>query len=245
MHTKTWPDAAPLSPVIDFKRILDVTVCLLAMPVLAVITLLIAIVMRIVSPGPVFFTQERVGHLGKRFKIYKFRTMTVAADTTVHQQYLSQLIGSNAPMVKLDSRGDSRLIPGCWLLRATGLDELPQLINVLRGEMSLVGPRPCLPGEYAQYTLDQRKRFLAMPGLTGLWQVSGKNRTTFDEMIRLDIKYAESKSFWLDLYIICVTIPALLQQVSDTRNGRKQMALNTRMTEVPFPMTGAVPKHNS
>ena len=245
MHSSTFPTGSNHPPMLGTKRILDIICCLLAMPILALFTLMIAIIMKFVSPGPVFFTQERVGYLGRRFKIYKFRTMSVAADTNVHQQYFSQLIGSNAPMVKLDSQGDSRLIPGGWLLRATGLDELPQLINVLRGDMSLVGPRPCLPAEYDQYTPNQRRRFLATPGLTGLWQVSGKNRTTFEEMIRLDIKYAEDKSIWLDLYIIGVTIPALVQQVSDTRNGRKQMTLNSRMTEIPFPMTGALPKQNS
>lgn len=230
--SSSWTDS--LSD--HLKRILDIAFSLLAMPVLALITLMIAIIMKFVSPGPVFFLQDRVGHMGRRFKIYKFRTMSVAADTSGHQQYVTQLIGSNAPMIKLDSKRDSRLIPGCWFLRATGLDELPQLINVLQGHMSLVGPRPCLPAEYEQYTPAQRKRFLAMPGLTGLWQVSGKNRTTFEEMIRLDIKYAEEKSLWLDLYIICMTIPALLQQLGDTRKGRKQSAANDRLTEVPFPM---------
>jgi lipopolysaccharide/colanic/teichoic acid biosynthesis glycosyltransferase len=110
--------------------------------------------------------------------------------------------------------------------------------------MSLVGPRPCLPGEYDQYTPTQRQRFDATPGLTGLWQVSGKNRTTFDEMIRLDIRYTEQKSFWLDLYIICMTIPALLIQLRDTRSERTKMASNSRMTEVPFPMRSVVTKRN-
>jgi lipopolysaccharide/colanic/teichoic acid biosynthesis glycosyltransferase len=124
-------------------------------------------------------------------------------------------------MVKMDSRGDSRLIPGGWILRASGLDELPQVINVLRGEMSMVGPRPCLPYEYDRYLPWQRDRFAAVPGLTGLWQVSGKNRTTFEEMIRLDIEYARRQSWWLDLKIMLLTVPALLQQIGDTRRGRK------------------------
>jgi lipopolysaccharide/colanic/teichoic acid biosynthesis glycosyltransferase len=228
----------------DHKRIFDVLLALLAMPILALITLFIAIVMRMVSPGPVFFKQIRVGKNGRQFRIFKFRTMKVAADTSVHHQYFSQLMNSNAPMVKLDSKGDCRLITGGWFLRATGLDELPQLINVLLGDMSLVGPRPCLPGEYEQYTVTQRRRFDATPGLTGLWQVSGKNRTTFDEMIRLDIRYTEEKSFWLDLYIICMTIPALLIQLYDTRKERSKMAGNSRMTETPFPMRNVATKHN-
>lgn len=220
----------------SLKRVLDITLCLFAMPVLALTTLLVAIGMQIVSPGPVFFLQERVGFMGRRFKIYKFRTMSVAADTSTHQKYFSQLMDTNAPMVKLDSRGDSRLILGGWLIRASGLDELPQVINVLRGDMSLVGPRPCLPAEYEQFTPYQRRRFQVTPGLTGLWQVSGKNRTTFSKMIELDIQYAENHSFWLDLAIIAKTIPALLQQIGDTRSGRKQVVdAANRMTEIPFP----------
>jgi lipopolysaccharide/colanic/teichoic acid biosynthesis glycosyltransferase len=124
-------------------------------------------------------------------------------------------------MVKMDVRGDSRLIPGGRLIRASGLDELPQIINVLRGEMSLVGPRPCVPYEYEKYSARQRTRFNAVPGLTGLWQVSGKNRTTFDEMIRLDIQYAEHTALLLDLQIMLKTFPALLVQFLDARNKSK------------------------
>ena len=204
------------------KRIFDIVICLTGLPFLAAVTLVVFLVMRLVSPGPVFFLQERVGFLGKRFRIYKFRTMKVAADTKVHQQHFNDLMRSNTPMVKLDAKGDSRLIPGGWLLRASGIDELPQLINVLRGDMSFVGPRPCLPSEYDNYTLHQRKRFLAVPGLTGLWQVSGKNRTTFNEMIQLDIKYAETKTILLDIYIMAMTIPALVQQIGDTMESRKK-----------------------
>jgi lipopolysaccharide/colanic/teichoic acid biosynthesis glycosyltransferase len=241
LHNNVLPRSPSKPTTLTAKRIFDILCCLIALPVLAVFTLLVAIFMPFVSPGPVFFRQERVGYQGRRFKIYKFRTMTVAADTSVHQQYFSQLIGSNAPMVKMDARGDSRLIPGGWLIRACGLDELPQLINVLIGDMSLVGPRPCLPAEYEQYSTLQRRRFQATPGLTGLWQVSGKNRTTFDEMIRLDIEYAENQNIWLDLAIVFKTLPALVQQIIDTRRGRKQLAApSSRMTEIPFPMSGRV-----
>ena len=143
--------------------------------------------------------------------------MRVGSDTNGHQAYFKELIGTNAPMMKLDSRGDSRLIPGCRFLRAAGLDELPQIINVLRREMTIVGPRPCIVGEFAAYQPSQRQRCDAMPGLTGLWQVSGKNRTTFEEMVSLDIRYGKTKSFWLDVKIIALTIPALLVQIHDTR----------------------------
>lgn len=223
-------------PLPAWKRAIDLACCLAALPVLAVCTLVTALVMKLVSPGPVFFRQERVGHNGRRFRIYKFRTMRVGADTTNHQAHFKELVGTKAPMVKLDARGDSRLIPGCWLLRASGLDELPQIINILRGEMSIVGPRPCLPSEYDLYEPWQRARFDTMPGLTGLWQVSGKNRTTFDEMIRLDIRYAQTKNLALDIRIILMTVPALLVQIYDTRIGRKSKA-PTAHTVPPFSMT--------
>jgi lipopolysaccharide/colanic/teichoic acid biosynthesis glycosyltransferase len=153
--------------------------------------------------------------------------MIVGADSSAHQAYLSQLIGSSARMVKMDTRGDSRVIPFGWLLRASGLDELPQLINVLKGEMSLIGPRPCLPYEYDQYLPWHRQRFNTMPGLSGLWQVSGKNRTTFEEMVRLDIKYAEIQSFWLDAKIIVLTVPTLIWQTIETKLARKTQSAGT------------------
>jgi lipopolysaccharide/colanic/teichoic acid biosynthesis glycosyltransferase len=127
-------------------------------------------------------------------------------------------------MTKLDRRKDPRLIPLGASLRAIGLDELPQIINVLRGEMSLVGPRPCIPYEYELYEPWQQRRFDALPGLTGLWQVSGKNRTTFNQMIRLDIEYAERASLWLDLKIILKTLPALCLQCQDLSSDRRKQA---------------------
>ena len=205
-----------------WKRAVDVACCLLALPVFALVTLVIAIGMKLASPGPVLFRQERVGYRSRRFMCYKFRTMVIGADTETHQHYCDGLICSNAPMVKMDAQGDARIIPGGWLLRASGLDELPQIINVLRGDMSLVGPRPCVPYEYEKYLPWQRERFRSLPGLTGLWQVSGKNRTTFDEMIRWDIRYAHNVSWWLDLKIILLTVPALVQQINDTRRARKR-----------------------
>jgi lipopolysaccharide/colanic/teichoic acid biosynthesis glycosyltransferase len=215
------PDSNPL-PV--WKRALDIISSLAALPVLLPLVTIIAMITKVSSPGPVLFKQPSVGLRGKLFLCYKFRTMKMNADTNAHKAYLNQLMGSNAPMVKMDARRDSRLIPGGWLLRATGLDELPQIINVLRGEMSLVGPRPCIPYEYENYTIRQKQRSVSVPGLTGLWQVSGKNKTTFSEMIRLDIQYASDKSLWLDLKIMLLTGPALLQQVLETRMNRKAAA---------------------
>jgi lipopolysaccharide/colanic/teichoic acid biosynthesis glycosyltransferase len=169
----------------------------------------------------VFFRQERVGYMGRRFKIYKFRTMRAGADCRVHQAYCQNLIRANTPMVKLDSRGDARLIPFAWVIRACGLDELPQIINVLRGEMSVVGPRPCIPAEFEQLVSWQRQRCDTLPGLSGLWQVSGKNRTTFEEMLRLDLQYTRELSLWRDLKIMLATPTALWTQYRETRLARK------------------------
>jgi lipopolysaccharide/colanic/teichoic acid biosynthesis glycosyltransferase len=215
-----------------WKRAIDIIFSLAALPVLAFSTLLTATMMALVSPGPVLFRQERVGYRGRRFMCFKFRTMHVAVDSATHQEHCERLIRSNAPMVKMDARGDARLIPGGWVIRASGLDELPQIINVLRGEMSVVGPRPCVPYEYAQYLPWQRARFNAMPGLTGLWQVSGKNRTTFEEMIRLDIRYAENRSPGMDLKIMAMTIPAMLRQLRDTNHARRTQAPTNKSERV-------------
>lgn len=195
-----------------WKRALDVLCILIAAPLILPVMAVIAVLIKLVSPGPALFRQERIGYLGKRFVCFKFRTMVVNADTGIHQSHLNRLMTSNLPMKKLDSAGDRRLVPCGIFLRSTGLDELPQIFNVLRGEMSLVGPRPCVAYEYASYAPRHRQRFQAVPGLTGLWQVNGKNSTTFEQMIDFDIEYARTKSLLLDLKIIFKTIPAILSQ---------------------------------
>lgn len=205
-----------------WKRLLDVLCIFAAMPLVLSLGLLVALAIKTVSPGPVMFTQTRVGYLRRRFQILKFRTMAVDADTGAHQAHLNGLMNSDRPMTKLDA-ADSRLIPfGSWL-RTSGIDELPQLINILRGEMSLVGPRPCLPYECDKYLPRHYQRFETLPGLTGLWQVNGKNRTTFEEMIDLDIQYVQEKSPRLDLKIILKTIPAIIVQINDTRRIKKSV----------------------
>jgi lipopolysaccharide/colanic/teichoic acid biosynthesis glycosyltransferase len=211
-----------------WKRTLDVVFILLTLPFVLPLAVCVAVLIRMVSAGPVLFRQERVGYMGRKFMCFKFRTMFVGAETTTHQGHLQQLMKSDAPMVKLDARGDSRIIPFGLLLRSSGLDELPQLINVLRGEMSMVGPRPCLPYESDDYLPWQRERFNTLPGLTGLWQVSGKNRTTFAEMMQLDISYARKKTLWMDLAIILKTIPAILGQVWQARKRKKALLLESR-----------------
>jgi exopolysaccharide production protein ExoY len=217
-----------------WKRVLDVVLCAAALPVLGPLTLLMAIVTKFFAPGPVFFKQERIGHQGRRFLCLKFRTMHAGADVTVHQQHLQQLIQSGAPMTKIDAKGDRRLIPGGWLLRATGLDELPQILNVLFGDMSLVGPRPCIPYEFEQFLPWQKQRCATLPGLTGLWQVSGKNRLSFEKMIRLDIQYGQNLSFWEDVRIIAMTIPALVIQVLDQRAEKRRRPAVERPVATSF-----------
>jgi lipopolysaccharide/colanic/teichoic acid biosynthesis glycosyltransferase len=188
---------------------MDIVGALIALVLLSPLFLLIAGIIRAVSPGPAFHKQQRIGYRGRSFMIWKFRTMRVDADAGLHQVHLSSLIESDAPLTKLDFKEDPRIFPFGRFMRRCCLDELPQLINVLRGEMSLVGPRPCMPYEAEAYRLWQRKRFDSLPGMTGLWQVSGKNRTTFKEMLRLDIRYSKAKSMRLDLWIIAKTAQAI------------------------------------
>jgi len=209
--------SAASAEVPSWKRILDITCILLSLPLWLPIVLLIALWIKFASPGPIFFRQERVGYRGSRFIILKFRTMKLNVDTRTHEHHLEQLINANVPMTKLDSAGDPRIIAGGRILRATGLDELPQLFNVLNGEMSLVGPRPCTPHEFKKYKVWQRDRVNAPPGLTGYWQVNGKNKTTFTEMINLDIFYSKNMSLWLDLWIMLKTPLALAVQLIETR----------------------------
>jgi lipopolysaccharide/colanic/teichoic acid biosynthesis glycosyltransferase len=152
--------------------------------------------------------------------IFKFRTMHANAETRRHEEYFAHLMNADCPMTKLDALDDNRLIRCGRFLRASGLDELPQLFNVLRGNMSLVGPRPCLPNEFEHYTAAQRMRVNALPGLTGYWQVNGKNKTTFSEMIAMDIFYTEHMSVGLDLGIILKTIPALAAETFESRARR-------------------------
>lgn len=227
-------------PTPGWKRTIDIVCCLLALPVCALLTLGMSILVSLGSPGPVFFKQERVGCGRRRFMCYKFRTMVVRADTDVHREHFARLMDTNAPMLKIDGKRDSRLIPGGWILRATGLDELPQIFNVLKGEMSIVGPRPCIPYEAEKYLPWQMERFDTLPGLTGLWQVSGKNRTTFEEMMHLDIKYARTKSWWLDLWIIVMTVPAIVIQCYDTRKQRRLAQQSQTPFAVGTPTSGGL-----
>lgn len=206
-----------ITKIPTWKRVLDVACILCLLPLVLPLMLLISVIIKMVSSGPVFFKQQRIGHRGRPFTCLKFRTMKVNAETASHQGYLGDLMRSNAPMVKMDSKGDPRVIPYGLLLRSSGLDELPQIFNVLQGEMSLVGPRPCLPYEHANYLPRHKKRYDTLPGLTGFWQVNGKNKTTFRQMIAMDIWYAKNKSVALDLGIMLRTFPTIVGQVLETR----------------------------
>ena len=206
-----------------WKRALDIGCIIFALPAVLPVMAVIALAIRISSRGPILFRQERIGFLGKPFICLKFRTMRAEAETRSHEAYLEKLIQSAVPMDKLDG-ADGRIFPFGLFLRATGLDELPQLINVFMGQMSLVGPRPCIRYEYERFRPEHRARFNAFPGLTGLWQVSGKNRTTFQEMIDLDIAYSRNISPFNDLRILFLTFPVLFEQTRQAarrRTGRK------------------------
>jgi lipopolysaccharide/colanic/teichoic acid biosynthesis glycosyltransferase len=217
------PEALPF-----WKRALDFACLLFAAPALLPLMAIIALGIRLSSRGPVLFRQERIGLHGRPFTCFKFRTMKCAADTRSHELYFQKLMNSDVPMKKLDSSGDGRILGIGVLLRASGLDELPQVFNVLRGEMSLVGPRPCIRYEYEKFKPEHRARFNAVPGLTGLWQVNGKNRTTFQEMIDFDIQYSRQLSFMNDLGILLRTFPVLVQQVAESSQRKSVPKVNGR-----------------
>ena len=198
-----------------WKRALDFTLILLASPILLVVCSILALWVKIVSRGPILFKQERAGFRAVPFTIYKFRTMDFGTETKRHEDHFEKLVSSDSPMAKLDKSGDSRLIFGGSIMRAAGLDELPQLLNVLKGDMSLAGPRPCLMSEVQYYHGKDRRRFNTAPGMTGYWQVNGKNKTTFSEMVEMDIEYVSRRSLRMDLWIFAMTIPALVMQLID------------------------------
>jgi len=215
------PQTSGFCPSTLWKRSLDLGCILLSLPFVLPMMGLIVLWIKLVSRGPAIFRQTRIGRNGKSFTLYKFRSMHLNADTRRHTRHFSHLVESNCPMVKLDLLSDPRLIPGGCLLRAAGLDELPQLLNVLRGEMSLVGPRPCLPEEYGYFTRVQRVRFRALPGLTGIWQTEGKGITTFTEMNAMDADYVRKSSLLTDLSIMWRTPCAILGQLRMAWNRRR------------------------
>ena len=202
------------------KRTMDIAGSLLALTVSFPLFAAIAIAVKMSSKGPVFFRQDRIGQYGQRFTFLKFRSMRVNNDDSVHREYVKRLIAGEAEQVQVAPgrdgvfklANDKRITPIGKFLRKTSLDELPQFLNVLRGEMSLVGPRPPIPYELAAYQTWHRRRVLQVkPGITGLWQVTGRSRVRFDDMVRLDLRYAMSWSPWLDVKILLRTPAAVIK----------------------------------
>ena len=196
------------------KRIIDIVGSTLALILLWPLFIAVALAVKIGSPGPILFRQERIGQFGRPFTFLKFRTMRTQNSSKIHELYVKELI-SGAPVAGRNGifkiQNDPRVTGIGNFLRKASLDELPQFWNVLKGEMSLVGPRPPVPYEAAMYEVWHRRRFLAAkPGITGLWQVTGRSRTTFAEMVRLDVRYVESCSLWMDLKILCQTPLAIV-----------------------------------
>jgi exopolysaccharide biosynthesis polyprenyl glycosylphosphotransferase len=206
------------------KRVIDIVGSIVGLMLFSPFFLVIPVLIKLTSPGPVLFRQRRVGLYGKQFKFLKFRTMYMNNDSHVHEEYVKKLIagtvggdkkdddckeddngnGGRKPVFKITN--DTRVTPVGRILRKTSMDELPQFINVLFGEMSLVGPRPPIPYEVQNYDVWHRCRIVEVkPGITGLWQVTGRSTTSFDEMVRLDIKYSREWTIWLDLKIIAMT----------------------------------------
>ena len=208
------------------KRAIDVLLTVALLLLSTPLMLLIAILIKLDSPGPILFSQERVGARRRSvrgstiweirtFRVYKFRSMVHNADQSLHQTYIKafaagQLETSNGAGPKFKLTGDPRVTRLGRILRKSSLDELPQLINVAKGEMSLVGPRPVPAYEVEQYQAHHRERLVALPGITGIWQVRGRGQATFEEMIRMDIDYVRRRSLWFDFKILLLTIPAVL-----------------------------------
>jgi lipopolysaccharide/colanic/teichoic acid biosynthesis glycosyltransferase len=200
------------------KRAVDVLGASMLLLILAPLFLLVALAIKLASRGPVFFRQERVGPGGGTFAMLKFRTMAHNSDSECHRRHVEALAISEVPMTKLEH--DPRIFKVGRFLRKYYIDELPQLVNVVWGEMSLVGPRPDVTYSVRHYKLWQRRRLLAAPGMTGSWQVSGKNATTLSGMARLDIAYARNRSLWLDLMILLKTLPVVIYGEVQAKRSR-------------------------
>lgn len=189
------------------KRTVDVIASTLLLVTLSPLLLLIALLIKLTDEGPILFVTNRVGKWGKEFRFFKFRSMRVGADLMQAQM---QVFNLQKDTKKFKIKGDPRVTWIGSFLRRTSLDELPQLWCILKGDMSLVGPRPPLPQEVSTYSLEERARLDTVPGLTGIWQVSGRSDIPFDRQVKLDVQYIQSQSFWLDVKILVKTIPAVI-----------------------------------
>jgi lipopolysaccharide/colanic/teichoic acid biosynthesis glycosyltransferase len=217
-----------LQPLPIWKRIIDVLGALFGLVVLSPLLLFVSLIIKICYGDPVIFKQKRVGYSGRIFTMWKFRTMMNDAENSLHKQYMSNLINgaknesSAKAMTKLDS--DLPVTGFGKILRAMSVDELPQLINVLCGDMTLIGPRPPTIYEVKNYLGWYCERLGTVPGMTGLWQVSGKNKLTFLEMIRLDIRYVRGLSFWLDIMILLKTPLIIVHDVADFFTAQRKQS---------------------
>jgi len=207
---KLYPDlvqrheARKVSRVI--KRAVDIVASSMALLILSPIFLAIAVAIKVSSPGPILFRQKRVGQYGVPFTFLKFRSMYSVNDSQIHMEYITRFIAGNVDSAVYKITEDPRVTRVGRFVRKSSLDELPQFFNVLRGEMSLVGPRPPIPYELEVYEIWHRRRLLEVkPGITGLWQVNGRSRLRFDDMVRLDLRYAKAWSLWLDIKILLQT----------------------------------------
>jgi len=190
------------------KRTLDVVLCSLGLVLLSPLLLCVVILIKFESKGSAFFKQKRVGRYNEPFTMYKFRSMREDAESRRNELEANN---ESASGVIFKMKRDPRITRAGSIIRKTSIDELPQLINVLRGEMSLVGPRPPLPSEVAQYSRSDRARLNATPGITGLWQVAGRSDIPFDKQVKLDVEYIEKQSIWMDLMVLLKTIPAVIK----------------------------------
>jgi lipopolysaccharide/colanic/teichoic acid biosynthesis glycosyltransferase len=195
------------------KRAFDIVVSLVSLVVLSLLLVVLAVIIKLDSGGPVFFTQERLGKGMRPFRMYKFRSMQVDAGDSLHREAVKRTAESRRREIgTFKSLDDPRVTRFGRFLRAWNLDELPNLINILRGDMSIVGPRPALDYELTYYKDWYYKRFDVRPGLTGLWQVKRADAEDFDEMIRMDVDYVERMSFWLDVKLVALTIPSIIRE---------------------------------
>jgi len=204
------------------KRSIDIAGSLFALTLAAPFLIVIAVLIKLTSRGPILFRQQRVGQYGRRFTFLKFRSMYFTGDHTIHKEFVKRLIAGTSGQEQENGRtpevykltNDPRITPFGRFLRKTSLDEIPQFLNVLTGSMSLVGPRPPIPYEFECYEMWHRQRLVAVkPGITGQWQVGGRSRTTFDEMVRMDLKYSSSWTVWGDIKILSQTPRAVLSGV--------------------------------
>lgn len=193
-----------------FKKVIDLVFSGLLVAILLHLFLIISFLIKITSKGPVFYKSSVIGKDEKEFTLYKFRTMKINQDASIHQKFMTEMIKNKKKEGILKIKNDKRLTRIGKYLRKFSIDEIPQFINILKGQMSLVGPRPCLPYEHEMYEDWHKRRFAVTPGLTGLWQAFGRSSVSFDDMVIMDLYYIENISFWLDLKIILKTMPVIL-----------------------------------